>query len=287
MEQDDLQGFERFLREERQLGKRTVATYLFYYKHFNPLKLSEEYVHDFILKHKNSNPVRAFVSNYLSYHDIKGIAMPKKSKGGNKVKRLIRPVSNEEIDAMRKHLYSKSFKEGLIFDLLYQGALRRVEVITITVGSFKWKSWLDDITKFCQMIILGKGNRERIVLINPETVEAIMNHYMKAYNLESVQEIEAFVTEHKDDLLFSREDKQPLTEKNIYDIIKRGSMKILNRDVRPHELRHQRSSELERRGVPIHDIKNYLGHSKIATTEIYLHRTGTESLEKIEEKLSQ
>lgn len=287
MEQDDLQGFEKFLSEEKQLGKRTVAMYIFYYKHFNPLKLSQDYVHDFILKHKNTSIVRAFIMNYLTYHDIplENIQLPKKSKGGNKVKRLIRPISHKEIDILRKYLYSKSFKEGLIFDLIYQGALRRVEATTIKVSSFKWDEWLKDMSKFCKLIILGKGNKERIVLINPETTLEILKHYIKTYNLESEPEIIAFITEHKESLLFSKEGGKPLTEANIYCIIKRGSIKVLGRDVRPHELRHERSSELERKGVSIKDIKNYLGHSRIATTELYLHRTGEESLESIEEKL--
>jgi site-specific recombinase XerD len=133
------------------------------------------------------------------------------------------------------------------------------------------------------LLVLGKGNKERFVLINPETAEALLNKHIEKYHLDSMQEINGFIEDHKESLLFSKKNGEAFTEKNVYDIIKTGSLQILKRDVRPHELRHERANELEKKGVSILDIKNYLGHTRIATTEIYLHKSGEESLNKIEE----
>lgn len=276
-------GFQNYLEQERQIGKRTIAIYIFYYKHFNPLELSQDYVHEFIVKHKNTPSVRGFISNYLNYHGITTITIPRKAKGGNKVKKLIRTISRDELDTFRKFLYNKSFKQGLIFDLIYQGALRRFEVTTIKIGSFKWNDWFKDISAFCKLIILGKGNKERMVLINPETAEAIVNHYMKINQFSTMIELTGFLESNAERLLFKKSNGEPLTSQNVYDFIKRNSLIALKRDIRPHELRHERASELERKGVSVHDIKNYLGHARISTTEIYLHRTGEESIENIKE----
>ena len=287
MEQNDLVGFQNFLEQEKQLGKRTIAVYIFYYGHFNPLQLSQEYVHDFVVKHKNTPSVRGFVTNYLLFHGITTIKLPEKSKGGNKKKKLIRPVTLDEINRMREFFYKQSFKKGLILDLIYQGALRRFEVATINIGSFRWNDWFADISKFCKLVVLGKGNKERIVLINPETAEAIVNHYMKAKDFSTMIEITSFFESNADVPLIRKSDGELLSERNIYYIIKDGSKKVIGRDVRPHELRHARATELQGRGVSVSDIKNYLGHTRISTTETYLHRTGEESLDKIEETLSQ
>jgi hypothetical protein len=64
MDEADRIGFEEFLTDERRLGKRTIKLYMIYYNLFNPLELSEPYIHKFILKHKNNPVVRAFVKNY-------------------------------------------------------------------------------------------------------------------------------------------------------------------------------------------------------------------------------
>jgi len=217
----------------------------------------------------------------MSFFEMTGLnrtfEMPPKRTGAVK-QRIIRDISNEEIDTLRVHLYSKSFRKGLIFDLLYQGALRRAEVPTIKLNSFKWLEWIENVNDFCKLIIKGKRNKERIVLINPETAERIFNHYNRKYNFENMEQITTFA--NSPSLLFTIDGKQ-ISEWYVWNVVHTGSHQILSRDIRTHELRHFRSSELERMGVPIRDIKNYLGHSSLATTEIYLHRSENESIETI------
>jgi len=139
--------------------------------------------------------------------------------------------------------------------------------------------WLDDMGKPCHLIVLGKRDKERIVLINPETAEKILNSYFKKYNLNTPEKIERFANSHS--LIFPK-----LKDDDVYNIIHRGSKRCLGRDIRPHELRHERATELEAMGVPIRDIKVYLGHSNLATTEIYLHKSDKESIKNIQEILN-
>ena len=217
----------------------------------------------------------------MSFFEMTGLnrtfEMPPKRTGAVK-QRIIRDISNNEIDTLRMHLYSKSFRKGLIFDLLYQGALRRAEVPTIKLNSFKWLEWIENVNDFCKLIIKGKRDKERIVLINPETAERIFNHYNRKYNFENMEQITTFA--NSPSLLFTIDGKQ-ISEWYVWNVVHTGSHQILSRDIRTHELRHCRATELEKMGVPIRDIKNYLGHSSLATTEIYLHRSEKESIETI------
>jgi site-specific recombinase XerD len=287
MDQDDLQGFEKYLSIERRLGERTVAVYLIFYKLFDPTKLSQEYVNEFILQHHNTTIIRAFVKHYLDYQGITGIFKMPMRAIGRKPQKIVRSITENEFKIVRDYFYNSSFKHGLLFDMIHQGAMRRVEIITITLGSFFWNEWLDNPVDFCKLIILGKGKKQRIVLINPETAESILDHYIKAYNLFTIDLIKDFISKNKDALLFASPDGHSMKEKQIYDVIKKLSVKALGRDIRPHELRHSRASELQKRGIPIGDIRNYLGHTKLTTTEIYLHKSGEESLNEIKEKLAQ
>ncbi len=274
-EDQERDEFCKYLTLTKGLMDRTVILYLGYFKMFDLSKTSQEYCNQFIQDHKNNPVVRGFMINLLQFKGLnKTIDLPPIKTGRNK-KRIIRDVSIKEINALREFLYGQSFKKGLIFELIYQGALRRVEIPTIKMNSFKWFDWMEQMEKPIQLIVLGKGNKERIVLINPETAEKILMHYMDKYQFKTMDEFKAFANSNS--FLFSN-----LSEYKVYDVVHRGSIKCLGRDIRPHELRHARATELEKIGVPIKDIKNYLGHSSLAITEIYLHRSEKESIENIE-----
>jgi integrase/recombinase XerD len=81
-----------------------------------------------------------------------------------------------------------------------------------------------------------------------------------------------------DDLLFKK-----LSEWIVWKIVNYYSKKYLKRDIRTHEIRHARATQLEEDGASIKDIQRYLGHSSLTTTEIYLHSSESKSLEKIKE----
>jgi integrase/recombinase XerD len=280
MREDHLKEYMEFLEKTKGLSECTLKHYKYFIKDFDMEKISQDYINEYIQTRGNNSIVRGAVLNLfemLSLHKL--YDMPPKMTGRTK-KRIVRDVTGEEISHMREYLYRHSFKRGVIFDLLYQGALRRVEVPTIKLNSFKWIDWLDDMSKPCHLIILGKGDKERVVLINPETAELIFSNYCKKYNINSMERIMEFA--NSPNLLFTREDGSAISMWYVWKVIRLGSKNVLGRSVRTHELRHARATELERMGVQIKDIKNYLGHSSLATTEIYLHTTEKESIENIE-----
>jgi site-specific recombinase XerD len=278
MDQEHLTEFKEFLEKTKGLSKQTVHLYCYWIRDLDVSNLTQESINQFIQDKGNNSIIRGAL---MSFFEMTGLnrtfEMPPKRTGAVK-QRIIRDISNNEIDTLRMHLYSKSFRKGLIFDLLYQGALRRAEVPTIKLNSFKWLEWIENVNDFCKLIIKGKRDKERIVLINPETAERIFNHYNRKYNFENMEQITTFA--NSPSLLFTIDGKQ-ISEWYVWNVVHTGSHQILSRDIRTHELRHCRATELEKMGVPIRDIKNYLGHSSLATTEIYLHRSEKESIENI------
>jgi integrase len=279
------ENFIGYLALTKGLMDRSIEQYLYYYKKLDQAKISDqEYVNQFIQSWNNNPIVRGMMLNLLEFRKLnKIIDMPPKKSGSPK-KRIIRDISDEEINALRDYLYDKSFKRGLIFDLIYQGALRRVEIPTIRINSFRWKEFIENfkkgIKKPCHLIILGKRDKERTVLINFETALNIFLYYEAKYQFKNDDEINAFA--NSPSLVFGK-----ISEWYVWDVVHQGSRRCLGRDIRTHELRHARATELERMGVPIKDIKIYLGHSNLATTEIYLHTSEKESIANISEIINQ
>ena len=277
-----MMAFGEYLDGTKRLGSRTLSLYLNYYRMIDlDLLPKQEYVHAFIQDHKNNPVVRAMMLNLLRFKGLhKTIELPDRATGRTK-RRLIRSISTDEIEALSRGLHQESFKKGLIFDLIYQGALRRVEIPTIRINSFQWIAWSNNPNGFCKLIVIGKGDKERSVWINSSTAQKIMEFYQAKIPNLSLPEFA-----NMQDLLFSTQSGDQLTEFMVYDVVKNGSKKYLGRDIRTHELRHARATELERMGVQPKDIKNYLGHSTLATTELYLHRSESESLDAIRNQLN-
>jgi len=279
MEAEQIKEFKEFLANTKQVNELTQYRYCTWIRDLDLNKLSQEYLNEFVQGKGNHSQIRGAVLNFLEMTGLnKTFDMPPKSSGRER-KRIIRDISHEEICIVRDYLYSQSFKKGLIFDLTYQGALRRFEIPTIKMNSFKWLEWIENMDQPCHLTIQGKGNKQRTVLINPETAEKIFNHYNAKYTFKDMDEIRSFA--NSPSLLFGK-----LTVHSIWRIIHGGSLKAIGREIRPHELRHCRATELERMGVPIRDIKVYLGHSSIGVTEIYLHTSEKESIGNIQNILN-
>jgi len=277
MEEMHLIEFRSFLEDIKGHSKITQDHYCRYMRDFNPNEISQDYINQYIQLKGNNRQVRGAVTSFLEMTGVKKIFDLPPRRTGTKRIRAIRPVTIDEFNKVSSYLHSKSLREGLLIDLTYQGALRRIEIPTIKINSFKWELFLDDPTKLCQLSVIGKGDKERIVLINPETAEKIFNYFAERHD-----NYEDFI--NSPTLLFQKNGK-PITSKEIWKIIHFGSIEAIGRDIRPHELRHARATELANLNVAVQDVKNYLGHSSIATTEIYLHRSMDASIKDIQKTL--
>lgn len=274
----EAEAFCDYLKKIKCLADVTIINYIStYYRHFVKLDLNQKNIDRFILEKKNSFMVRSFIKTYLEFiKRDKEFDLPK-TKTGRTKKRIIRDVSDVEIKKIRKVCYANNVKDGIMFDLLYYGALRRAEITTIKTNSFDWKCWLSNPDEMCVFRVTGKGKKDRNVLAHPFTIKQILNAYLDRGLINTHMSIDdiSIKLNSIDDTLIKMKDW------NIWRIIKSRSKKAIERDVRPHEIRHARATELLRNGVAIRDIQQYLGHATIQTTEIYLHTKENASIDNI------
>ena len=251
------------------LATSTIEQYCFQYALFPHHDLNQQSVNHYLTQH-TGKVARGFMRNYLDYLNRKDIDLPKQT--GRSKKRIMETLSDDDIKLMRSALYHLNTKYGLMFDLTLNGALRREEVINIKPINFDFASWDKDRNKPCKLRIIGKGDKERIVLISSKVM-----HQFKKYLREKLSD--------------PNQMKEPIFDigkSRWWQVLKEVSEYMLNKRVRPHMLRHTTANELWESGkFDIIDIKNYLGHADISTTQVYLHPDEKKSLSKFEEHMKE
>jgi len=182
-------------------------------------------------------------------------------------RRLPSFIDKRDIHTLLNNDYFPDTFEGktdyLIFEILYQTGIRRSELIQL-----KEKH----IDRYSATIkVLGKGNKERIIPVN--------NHLIKIIE-EYISEKRIQISEQTDTYLLINKTGKPLYPKYVYNTVKNYLGKVsTNQKKSPHILRHSFATHLTNNGAQINAIKELLGHSSLAATQIYTHNT----IEKLKE----
>jgi integrase/recombinase XerC len=145
----------------------------------------------------------------------------------------------------------------LAINLLYECGLRRAELIGLK------EAQVDTHTRTLR--ILGKGNKERLLPIS-----AILLNQISEYKAQKRRLLEKPDTEF---LLVCTSGK-PLYAKWVYNTITKylGQASSLSKRS-PHVLRHTFATHLTNRGAELNAVKELLGHSSLAATQVYTHNT--------------
>lgn len=149
----------------------------------------------------------------------------------------------------------KGFTDRMICSLLYQTGMRRNELLQLKEQDVEWS--------LKQIRILGKGNKERLVPIGAELLKELKD-YVKAKQEE--------VPEANNPHLLVLATGKPLYAGYVYRTVKRylGGITSLSKKS-PHVLRHSFATHLLNNGANIQAIKDLLGHSSLAATQVYTH----------------
>ena len=158
-------------------------------------------------------------------------------------------LNEEEVDF-------ESVRNRLIVELFYSTGIRRIELINI-----KEK----DIDRNGKRIkILGKRNKERYVMLLSSVLKTL-NQYLsmkKEYEKKGVEE-----------LLITKKGGK-IYETLVYRVINLYFSKVSSKVKKsPHILRHSFATHLLNNGASLNSVKELLGHSSLASTQVYTHNS--------------
>ncbi len=144
--------------------------------------------------------------------------------------------------------------ERLICELLYATGMRRNELVQLKEADIEWS--------LNQVRILGKGNKERLVPVSAALLDTLRD-YMQDKRQQEV---------YNDVYLLNTENGKPLYAGYIYRVVTKylGATTTLSKKS-PHVLRHTFATHLLNNGANIQAIKDLLGHSSLAATQVYTH----------------
>ncbi|MGQ9584101.1 MAG: tyrosine-type recombinase/integrase [Anaerolineae bacterium] len=114
-----------------------------------------------------------------------------------------------------------------------------------------------------EVVIRGKGGRERLLFLTPATRRAIQS-YCRERGQDGYPAL--FVSHH-------RGQGMPLNRVSLWRIVKKAARACgLSPDISPHDFRHYRATQLLNRGARLEDVQAILGHANITTTrQVYAH----------------
>ncbi len=189
----------------------------------------------------------ACANEYLSSNPISSIEPAKLPKYLPKV------LSSNDIE-MIMHA-DLSLLERTILEMLYSCGLRVSELCKLKLCDINMQSQ--------NIICYGKGAKERIVPFG-DYAKQILLSYLKD------REIVVNSSDINTDYLLVNENGRMMTRQDIYRIVhKLGA--IINKDISPHTLRHTFATHLLENGADLRVVQELLGHSDVATTQLYTH----------------
>lgn len=145
-------------------------------------------------------------------------------------------------------------RDKLIITLLYGTGIRLGELLLLKDSDFDTKSSL--------IKVLGKRKKERIIPY-PVSINQLFEQYLSIRNIK---------IDLKTEKLFVTETGKPVYEKLIYRVVNKNLAKVtLLEKKSPHVLRHTYATHLLNNGADLNAVKELLGHSNLAATQVYTH----------------
>ncbi|MEM5541050.1 tyrosine-type recombinase/integrase [Olleya sp. AS48] len=171
------------------------------------------------------------------------------------------PFSENEINTVLDQINHNQDFEGvrnkLIIELFYSTGIRRIELINIK---------LKDIDLENKTIkILGKRNKERIIPLLNMVMDSVDIYKLERNKLETITDNEYLFLTKKGVKVY-----ETLVYRIINDYFSKASTKVKKS---PHILRHSFATHLLNQGAELNAVKELLGHSSLAATQVYTHNS--------------
>ena len=257
----DLEDFAKFLLDTESIenlqkaDKKMVRNFII---HLNNQKLSKRSIN------RKISTLKSFYNFLLRISEIKispleGISMLKFY-----AEKQI-PFSEEEMKHLLLILEEAQVEllDKLIIEVLYQTGMRRAELCNLPLENVNFSR--------NEIVVIGKGNKERIVPISPE-----LSKVLKIYHLEYRKP-----TAEAERYFFVSSKGKKITEKFVYLMVTSYLSQVsLKEKKSPHILRHSFATHVLNGGAEISKVKKIMGHASLASTQVYTN-ANIEQLKKV------
>ena len=185
-------------------------------------------------------------------------------------KKIQIPFSETEINSVLNNMNTDTFedvRDKLIVELFYSTGIRRIELVQLQLKDV-------DLSQG-HIKVLGKRNKERIIPLIPSVIKTVETYLQKRTKLDTIID---------SSILFLTKKGAKVYEMLVYRIIT-GYFDNISTKVKksPHILRHSFATHLLNNGADLNSVKEILGHSSLAATQVYTHNSVAE-LKKVYEK---
>lgn len=171
------------------------------------------------------------------------------------------PFSVDEITqvlaAMDELADFEGFRDRLMIELLYASGMRRKELIDLRVEAINWDR---------QTIkVFGKRQKERLIPLIPSVLQTLKKYLVKRSALPNIAQVP---------YLFVSKKGVKVYETLVYRAINGYFRKVSKKaKCSPHILRHSFATHLLDQGADLNAVKELLGHSSLASTQVYTHNS--------------
>ncbi len=277
-----LQAFTDYLSLEKNYSKHTVLAYI------RDLEMFEE----FLKEHYDSTPIT--VINYpeirqwiveLVNSGVSNRTINRKVSSLNSYYKFLQKVGEIETNPLKKHKALKvgkkvqlpfseqelkqvlenaievndfeSARDQLIIELFYATGIRRIELVNLKITD------IDLNNK--QIKVLGKRNKERYIPLIDKLIVSIHSYLNYRTQLS--------VIDDKEFLLLTKKGLK-IYEMLVYRIINKYFSEASSKaKCSPHVLRHSFATHLLNEGADLNAVKELLGHTSLAATQVYTHNS--------------
>ena len=275
--------FIKFLENEKRFSKHTIRSYQYDLNEFNDFLFAHDekltffdidrsviqyHIRNISKKNNSDKTLQRKVSSIKSFYRYLAefsnsecnvadlISIPKTSKY------LPNLLSKKEIERLMSLPDLSTFsgiRDRSILELFYSTGMRISELVNLKIDYIDFNKLL--------IKILGKGNRERFVIIGSKALKALNEYISIRHKLIDNNYENKFLYPN-----IRKGKSKHLSEKTIYNIVKFYLRKVSNNEnLSPHSLRHSFATHLLENGADLMSVKDLLGHKDLSSTQIYTH----------------
>jgi integrase/recombinase XerC len=282
---NNFQAFKDYLQMEKKYSPHTVNAYLNdinFFESFNKSQFNQENI-----EQVNYSQIRSWIVSLVD-ENISNVSVNRKIASLKAFYKFLLKTKQIEVSPLLKHkalkipkilqipfsekevadvlnqiqnpIGFKEIRDKLIIDLFYTTGIRRTELIHLKNSSVN----LSNNT----IKVLGKRNKERILPVLPVVSEQLMAYLKERASMEIIID---------NDYFFLTKKGLKLNDSFVYRLINVYFSTVSEKVKKsPHILRHTFATHLLNNGADLNSVKELLGHSSLASTQIYTHSSLSE-----------